>query len=127
MSNALAAIREEWLASAIRDFDQKKAEELAKLDRLAAVAWAAWERSCQDAETRHQRTEAVRLMPRKRKAIGPARLVPVKRMSEKTTKGQPGDPRFLAQVGWCVETRSKVMGILRDIKNVNQQIVTRLD
>jgi DNA-binding CsgD family transcriptional regulator len=51
VSNDLAAIREDWLASTRRDFDARKAEELAKLDQLEAEAWAAWERSCRDSET----------------------------------------------------------------------------
>jgi hypothetical protein len=57
-----------------------------------------------------------------------SRLVPVKVVKEKTTKRQVGDQRFLAQVGWCIETRLKVlkvMGILGDVKNITQQVVTQ--
>jgi hypothetical protein len=119
----LAAVREEWLASALRDFDARKAEELAKLDRLEREAWAAWRRSRRDAQTRQVETATALRGPKAKgraAAKGPARLVPVRRVTGETARGQAGDPRFLAQVGWCVETRLKVMGVLREVKNVNQ-------
>jgi hypothetical protein len=52
---------------------------------------------------------------------------PVKVVKEKTTKRPTGDPRFLAQIGWCIETRLEVMGILRDIKTVNQIVTQQID
>jgi hypothetical protein len=48
-------------------------------------------------------------------------------VKERTTKRQTGDPRFLAQVGWCIECRLKVMGVLRDVKNVNQIVTQQID
>jgi hypothetical protein len=89
VSNDLARIREQWLASATRDFDGAKAQELAKLDRLESAGWEAWERS--------------------QEPVG------------KKGVRRPGDPRFLAQVFQCVETRLKILGALKgQTVNVNQ-------
>jgi hypothetical protein len=117
VSNDLAAIREDWLASALRDFDSKKAEELAKLDRLEAEAWEAWQRSKEDAETVRKKSEQVRTSEGRGKNQR-STLVPVKVVMELTKKGQAGDPRFLEQVRWCVETRLKLMGLMRNQADV---------
>ena len=45
----LAAIRQQWRDSAVRDFDAARAVELAKIDRLERQYWEAWEKSCKDA------------------------------------------------------------------------------
>jgi hypothetical protein len=121
--NDLAAIRKDWLDSALRDFDAKKAEELAKLDALEAESWRAWERSCRDAEIRHKRTEAAYAPPMKpgkgkSKANEKARLVIVRRIIQETRKGQAGDTRFLERVAWCIECRLKLMGMLKGEKKV---------
>ncbi len=39
----LKKIKKEWLASALRDFDAARAQELAKIDHLEAKAWEAYE------------------------------------------------------------------------------------
>lgn len=41
----LKLIRAAWLESSLVDFNAKKAEELARLDRIEAEAWEAWEAS----------------------------------------------------------------------------------
>ena len=102
----LAAIRQEWLESAIRDFDGRKAEELARIDRLEAIAWKAWERSCQDAETHYTGTETGRTG----KAGEP---LPDRSKTWTTLKGQAGDPRFLERVAWCIDQRCKITGLLK--------------
>src|SRR5262245_53581405 len=90
ISYDLQAIRKEWLASSVRDFDEAKSQELAKLDHLEAEAWAGWERSCADGITNHERKEQVLRSPRKKgrksKAKEKARLVVVKRILETTTR-----------------------------------------
>ena len=52
ISRDLTAIRRAWLASSVRDFEQQRAIELAKIDNLEIVYWEAWQRSC-DAKTLH--------------------------------------------------------------------------
>jgi hypothetical protein len=96
VSRDLAAVREEWKARSAEAFAERVAEELARIDGLERTAWEGWEKSRQDAQTRHVRTEGA----------GDAR----KTISEITTRGQAGDPRFLERVGWCVEQRLKIIG-----------------
>lgn len=94
VSNDLARLQSDWLASALVDFNEAKAAELAKVDRLEREYWRAWERSCEDAEQTTQEGT-------------PARVDKIK----KTSKGQAGDPRFLQGVQWCIERRCKILGI----------------
>lgn len=120
VSGDLAAVRKDWLASTLRDFDLKQAEELAKLDRLELVAWEAWERSCRDVQIRRSRAELP--SPQKR-GRGQPRPAP-RTVVEETRKGQAGDPRFLERVAWCVETRLKLLGLLKPGQVQVGQVVT---
>jgi predicted transcriptional regulator len=100
VSKDLAVIRGEWLASALQDFDARKAEELAKVDRLERVALDAWERSCRDAvsvATTTGRTDK--------------EGAPLPDQVTTTVKGQAGDPRFLERVAWCVNKRCEILGL----------------
>jgi hypothetical protein len=45
VSKHLARVRSEWVASAARDYGERVAEELARLDALEATAWEAYRRS----------------------------------------------------------------------------------
>jgi hypothetical protein len=100
----LAAIREEWRASAVRGFDAAKAQELAKIDALEAVAWAAWERSCEDEVTRTASKE-------KGRATKEGAALPDRRRVLVSKKGQVGDERFLARVAWCIDRRCELLGL----------------
>jgi hypothetical protein len=102
VSNDLKALQAEWLRSALLDFDEAKAREIAKIDRLEREYWAAWERSREDAETVRQEGS--------RKGEGGEGLPPVDKVV-KTRKGQAGDPRFLQGVQWCIDKRCKILGV----------------
>lgn len=136
VSEDLSYLRESWLKSSIRSFDEKKAEELAKIDRLEAAAWDGWERSCRDSETKTSKMETGLDPDRKRpwqekkrkgkeeeppKPIGqPVRLVTLKKVEEKTQKTCAGNPLFLERVAWCIDTRVRIMGLYKEQTNVNQ-------
>src|SRR5262245_54441350 len=117
VSTDLKAIRELWLKSMIRDFDQAKAIELAKLDHLESEAWKGWERSYADACTLKVHTEEVPVRPRGARGSTVAqeeeRLRVVRRVMDKTTQSLAGDPRFLEQVERCIEMRLRVLGALK--------------
>ena len=102
VSYDLCAIRKGWLESAMIDFNDEKAQELAKIDNLELEYWRAWVRSCEDAET--QVAKAVESTKESRKE------------ATKTTKGQAGDPRFLTGVQWCIERRCKILGVDAPVK-----------
>lgn len=95
----LEAIREEWREQRNQDYGDAIAIALAKNDQLEAVAWDAWERSKEDAVTE------------KTGQNGKFRI------DTTTTTGQVGDPRFLAQVDKCIQTRREILGLdkVRDI------------
>lgn len=94
ISKDLNAIRKEWLASAIRDFDEAKSQELAKIDLVEVEYWRAWTRSQEDKEITYSETGG--------KFGG---------KSGERREGQAGNPAFLDGVLKCIERRCKILGI----------------
>lgn len=101
VSRDLKALRELWLASAIRDFDAAKAQELAKIDEVERAAWAAWTRSTEDKEVSTRETDGVdekTKQPRLKKAV-------------LRKEGQSGNPAFLNTILTCIERRCAILGL----------------
>ena len=98
----LKAIRAAWLASAIRDFDTARAEELAKIDTVEAEYWLAWERSKKDKEIAVQETDGTQDERTKRPRIKKAYL---------RKEGQSGNSAYLAGILSCIERRCKILGL----------------
>jgi transposase len=138
ISADLAAIREHWKRNAELGFNDRVAEELAKLDHLEAVAWQQFLKSCEDGERVTKRTELGRLTrynpakardksASKNKGAGlfeeSDKLVPLKVYEEVVKTGRTGDPRFLDHVARCIEMRCKILHVLEPEKgnevNVN--------
>lgn len=112
----LAFIRKEWLSEILTDFNEMKARELAKIDNLEAEAWEAWRKSCEPVTTTRKRTESIRehLKKGKGRTKGGHVLVPIRFHEETTVRdGGTGDPRFLEQVSWCIETRLRIANLLK--------------
>jgi predicted transcriptional regulator len=113
----LKAIQEEWTRSTLIDFNEQKGAQLAKIDEIERAAWEGWNRSVKAAVTKtKERVLAVpppkdddQSAPSRKKGVVP--LVPVKVTENKKLVGQAGDPRFLERVSWCVEQRSKLLGL----------------
>jgi len=95
VSRDLKAIRAQWLASAIRDFDAAKAEELAKVDAVEAEYWLAWERSKKDKEIATQEAGG----------DGKKKKISLRR------EGQAGNPAFLEGVLKCISKRCEILGL----------------
>lgn len=93
ISRDLTAIRNDWMLSALRDFDAAKAQELAKIDEVERAAWMGWSKSQENAETLQARM----------KSSGSE--------TSKTTKGQAGNPRFLQVILDCIARRCAILGI----------------
>jgi hypothetical protein len=93
----LKAIRAEWLQSSLMDFNQRKAEELAKIDRLEQVNWIAFEASKKERQT--STTEQVTDSEGER-------LKAAIRKEE-----QIGDPKYLAGIQWCINKRCEILGM----------------
>jgi hypothetical protein len=127
----LGEIRKEWLSSSIRDFDEAKAAELAKIDHLESIAWDAWFRSGGSHTILTEKAVAIRpanwnpnsaTQKRTRRADieleddddprGPADgILGFNVESTEKTELLVGDERFLGRVAWCIDRRCKVFGV----------------
>ena len=96
----LKVVRQQWLESSLMDFNELKARELEKLDLLEREAYRGWYRSLRDAETAKTKGAA--------DADGE---MDTPQEVETTVKGQAGDPRFLAEIRHCIESRRKLLGL----------------
>jgi len=96
ISYDLKIVRQRWLESSIRNFDEARGHELAKIDCVEAEFWAAWERS--------QRVKQVTSTKRKegKDASTEAGV---------TKQEQAGDPRMLDGVLKCIAKRCEVLGL----------------
>jgi hypothetical protein len=106
VSRDLSALHDEWLKSALLDFNEAKAQELAKIDRLEREYWDAWVRSKEDAEITTVKAKAVVI-----KGQTDVQIPAEEREKTIQKRGQVGDSRFLAGVQWCIEQRCKIVGI----------------
>lgn len=117
VSEDLKAVRSEWLAAAVRDFDAARSEEIAKLDALEVTYWQAWNRSLEDRvltkET--QRT----LAKKKNKKTG--RMTGGGKQTTATIEreGKEGNPAFLAGVQSCIQKRCELLRLVEPQKNEN--------
>jgi hypothetical protein len=93
------ALEKEWLASTLVDIDSAKAKELARIDRLERVAWAAWRRSCRRKEKATTRME--------RKMHEDAQKA--KAITSKATELRDGNPEYLKRVEWCISKRCELL------------------
>lgn len=93
VSGYLKKLYKLWQKEATANIDQRKAIELARLDKVEAEAWGAWQRSQQDAETDTTTT------------FNGQTTTTFKR------EGQTGDPRFLEVVSKCIMQRCKIIGV----------------
>lgn len=96
VSYDLKVLQRRWYQESIADIDQRKALELQKVDAIEREAWASWEKSKQPREVTI--TEAS-------EGAHPGRKATMRK------EGQAGDPRFLAEIGKCVDRRVAILGI----------------
>lgn len=94
----LKQIRKAWRESAIRDFDELRALELARIDKVFREAWAGYVRSQQP----HQSATT----------DGQAGTQKAKR----TVRNQYGDPRFLSVILDCSQARREILGLDAPLK-----------
>lgn len=102
VSRDLKELRELWRDSAIRDFDELVAEQLAKIDVLEAEYWNAWENSLTTKENiRNESGENDK---------GPWTKTATMR------EVMLGNPAYLAGVERCVDQRCKLLGLDKPTK-----------
>jgi hypothetical protein len=93
----LKAVRKEWLRSSVMDFNQRKAEELAKIDRLEQTYWDAYEASKKERQIS---------ITEQTTGEGGEKFKAGIRKEEQT-----GDPRYLAGIQWCINKRCEILGL----------------
>lgn len=98
----LKAIRAAWLASAVRDFDAARAQELAKVDEVEKEYWLAWERSKKDKEIAVQETDGTQDERTRKPRIKKAML---------RKEGQSGNPAYLVGILACIDKRCAILGL----------------
>lgn len=104
VSRDLEAVRLVWRERATKLISERKAEELARLDRIESEAWDAWERSKKDAVNKFgQRKQSP--------AAGDKGPTVLHEEVGTETKQRDGNPKFLELVARCVERRLDVLGI----------------
>lgn len=89
----LRFLRKMWLESSLRSFDQRRSEELAKIDTMEKECWEAWQKSKEDAVMEFN--------------------------GQRMVKKQTGDVGYLRQVAWCIEMRVKMFGLLKEVTQTN--------
>jgi hypothetical protein len=89
-------LRQRWIARTAMKIDQKKAEELAKIDRLEQEYWMAWQESRKEFKANTVR-----------KAEGKAKTAEV----SQHTENRYGDARFLQGIAWCISKRCEILGL----------------
>ncbi len=115
VSRDLAAVKEEWKASAVRDYDTEKGRILSELDGLKKETLAAWERSKANRTSVRER----KLLARKVKALcGPAaddgagEMEPERVEREQQVETRDGDPRFLHFALDCIAKEAELLGLV---------------
>jgi hypothetical protein len=121
----LAKLRRMWVQSALIDYDEAKAREIAHIDELEGTAWEAWKKSWD--RTKVEVREAIEDhfghgRPKKEisadevdsgkvDAEGKKPSAYTRKRSTETSKEQFGDPRYLDTIKWCIEQRCKILGL----------------
>jgi DNA-binding transcriptional ArsR family regulator len=122
VSRDLKALQKEWKESAVRDFDEAKEQELARVDNLERTYWESWERSLKEKET--TRTEQSTKDKGNNKDEGSTRAGILKEQRD-------GNPEFLKGVQWCINKRSEILwGVemkkLEEIQKALQELKDRV-
>lgn len=89
----LKAVRDGWLKSSLRNFDEMRAEQLAKLNQMEAEAWREWQRSCEDYT---------------KKTTGSNSQGSISKIETGT---QTGDPRYMTAILSIIERRCRLLGL----------------
>jgi hypothetical protein len=97
LSLDLGRVRQRWLASQIRDWDELQAVELARIDQIESAAWDGYDASKQGTK---KRKHVKGLDSKGGKDI---------RLRETTTSS--GNPKFLEVALRCIGMRCKILGI----------------
>lgn len=127
ISYDLKVIHQRWLSSSLINYNEAKAQELAKIDHLERTYWESWERSLEQftSKTLKLNRSAVRDKDEGALALKAAEQVAGSLLDEAIedeaiqdeilltikTEDRVGDPRFLDGVQWCINKRCQILGL----------------
>ena len=90
ISNDIKAIQQRWLDRCLRNFDDARAEELAKIDEMELAYREAWERSIDYTE----------------KTKGGVTV-----LIANSKRNPMGNDNYLKGLQWCIDRRCKLLGL----------------
>lgn len=104
ISNDLKEIKKRWLQSQIKDFNEAKVQELAKIDELERAYWEGWvsSREQQDTLEVEKATDST---------TGAGANTHDRTKSKRITKQRDGSVDFLQGVERCINLRCKILGL----------------
>lgn len=113
VSRDLEAVRKRWQREAVRDIGERKMIELARLDKIEAEAWDAWERSKKPRERKET------LVEKNDEGDGEKLRTFSKKRTSLVSEEYVGDPRYLAIIQKCIEQRASLIGLNAPVKTEN--------
>ena len=114
----LKTIQKRWMDSSVRNFDDARAEELARIDELERTYWKEWERSREDkvtVKTRKQAKDAPKSDGWSKDENDEKSTIRTADHTE-IVEHRLGDPRYLEGVRWCIGERVKLLGLAAPIQ-----------
>jgi hypothetical protein len=115
VSQDMKKVRNRWLDSQIKDFDQAKAHELSKIDNLEREYWEAWRGSLKIATEIYSEKEEGSMNADAKAVTGvnspPGKPVYSKSKVKKKETQTFGEPRYLEGIRWCIDKRCKIFGL----------------
>jgi len=108
ISHDLRVIHDEWLKQSVQDRAEWVANELARIDEVERQAWIGWRKSQEDAQTLK------------------ARMQDGGHTTEKISKGQAGDVRFLGVVLNCITKRCELRHLGQALPGQDQDTPDRV-
>lgn len=118
VSKDIAEIREAWLRGQVDSFDQRVANELAKIDHLEREAWAAFYRSSGKMETKTERA-----VDEDGEDGGKS-----KREVQVREEFHAGNPRFLDIADKCIGRRIDLLGLKAPSRQqISMKIESKID
>jgi hypothetical protein len=113
ISYDLRVLQKRWREAALCDFDEKKAQELAKVDEVERAYWQAWHDSRRVRETTTTATEKT---GGEASVAGPQ--LPLRMKAAMRKEERDGNPEFLKGVQWCITKRCQILGLDAPTQNV---------
>lgn len=97
-------IRAEWVKQYLQNYDQLRAQELARINKLEKESWKAWSRS-------RRNKKKVTKNETSMSAQGDFTGTQDKDSRKEVTERTPGDKKFIEAIQWCIEQRCKILGL----------------